>query len=217
MSEFNEYAKQVDKIARASFKEYETAADALKKAEDQVSSLRRDYHSVNSPQYAIKSAKAQANYLEAKDALRMAKRSLEEHEKEISALRQNLSNAVAKHFAADPSALDSNTMELLKSGILKSNDYEPMLNNALESGNHTMARMISKYADKDAQAEGKRSGFNSQEAKRLRNIAYTAKAYNGDYIMQNFDVIADVYHRATRNPGMIKMWDELTSEVVENF
>lgn len=218
MSEFNEYAKQVDEIARASFKEYETAADALKKAEDQVSSLRREYHSVNSPQYAAKSTRAQADYLEAMEGLKKAKKSLGEREKEISALRQNLSDAVAKRFVADPASLDSNTMELLKSGILKSNEYESLMKNALQTGNHTMARMIGKYAEKEAQAEDKRHGGNTPTARHLRQIAYMASVCNGGYIMQNFDTIADVYHRATRNPGsMIKMWDELTSEIVANF
>lgn len=217
MSEFNEYAKQVDEIARASFKEYQSAEDALKKAENQVSSLRRSYHSANDTQYAVKSAKAQANYLEAKDSLRMAKKSLEAHEGEISALRQNLSNAIAKRFVADPAALDSNTMELLKSGILKSDEYEALMNKALNTGNHTMARMIGKYAEKEAQAENKRHGGNTPTAKHLRQIVYMANVCTGDYILRNFDLLADVYHRSTRNPSMIKMWDELTSDTIANF
>lgn len=217
MSEFNEYAQKVDEIARTSFKEYQSAQDALKKAESQIYSIRSDYRSGTTPEYELKKARVQANYLEAQDALKTAKRSLAEREKEISALRDNLASAVSNRFIADPSALDKNTMDLLRSGILKSNEYESLMNTALKTGNHTMARMIAKYAEKEAQAENTRNGSNTPTARHLRRVAYMASVCNGDYIMQNFDYLADVYHRSARNPAMIKEWDSLTTDAVANF
>lgn len=216
MSEFNQYAKQIDEIARASFKDYETAQNALKQAENQVSDIRRNYSS-SDPDYAVKSARAQADYMEASKALKTAKKSLEVHDREIAGLRKALETEVSNRFVADPSAIDANTMELLRSGILKVGEYESLMNSALKTGNHTMARMIAMYAEKEAQLENKRSGNNSPSARHLRKISHMASVCTGGFILERFDFLADVYHRSSKNPSMIKMWDSLTADAVKNF
>ena len=115
-------------------------------------------------QYAAKSARAQADFLEAKEAYRKAKGVLESHKSEIAALRKELVAELDDHYAADPAALDSNTLELLKSGVLKANEYAKLMDKAQAAGNHTMARMIGKYAADAAEEGGNKYGQNSEQA-----------------------------------------------------
>ena len=216
MSKFNSYARKVNDIATAAFEEYRKTEAAYKKAEEQA----RQYpprHGMVDAQYAAKSARAQADFLEAKEAYRKAKATLESHKSEIAALRKELVSELDDHYAADPAALDSATLELLKSGVLKANEYGKLMEKAQSDGNYTMARMIAKYAGDAAEQRGSKYGQNDEQARTLRAISYTAGPTNGSNTLQAFDLMADVYNRAVNNPGMIDHWGELTAETVENF
>ena len=216
MSKFNSYAKKLDEQARAAFKAYRDAEAAYKKAEQKA----REYpqrHGMVDAQYAAKSARAQADFLEAKEAYRKAKGVLESHKSEIAALRKELVAELDDHYAADPAALDSNTLELLKSGVLKANEYAKLMDKAQSDGNYTMARMIAKYAGDAAAERGNKYGQNDEQARVLRGISYTANQNNGNETLQAFDLMGDVYNRAVNNPGMIDHWGELTSNALENM
>ena len=216
MSKFNSYARKVNDIATAAFEEYRKTEQAYKKAEEQARQYPQRMGMIDA-QYAAKSARAQADFLEAKEAYRKAKGVLESHKSEIAALRKELIAELDDHYAADPAALDSATLELLKSGILKPNEYAKLMDAATGRGNHTMERMIAKYAGDAAADVGKKYGDNSEQARTLRAISYTADQNNGNDTLQAFDLMADVYSRAVNNPAMINHWGELTGEIVENF
>lgn len=216
MSKFNSYARKVNDIATAAFEEYRKTEQAYKKAEEQA----RQYpqrHGMVDAQYAAKSARAQADFLEAKEAYRKAKGVLESHKSEIAALRKELIAELDDHYAADPAALDSSTLELLKSGVLKANEYAKLMDKAQSDGNYTMARMIAKYAGDAAAEVAKKYGQNDEQARVLRGISYTANQNNGNETLQAFDLMGDVYNRAVNNPGMIDHWGELTSNALENM
>ena len=215
MSKFNSYARKVNDIATAAFEEYRKTEQAYKKAEEQA--RKYPQRMGVDAQYAAKSARAQADFLEAKEAYRKAKGVLESHKSEIAALRKELVAELDDHYAADPAALDSATLELLKSGVLKANEYAKLMDKAQSDGNYTMARMIAKYAGDAAAERGNKYGQNDEQARVLRGISYTANQNNGNETLQAFDLMGDVYNRAVNNPGMIDHWGELTSNALENM
>lgn len=216
MGKFHSYGEKVNEIATAAFNKYRKAEKAYRAAED----LRNKYPQrmgMVDAEYAAKSARAQADYLEAKEDLSKAKIAMQNHNIEIAALRKELAAELDDHYAADPAKLDSSTLELLKSGILKPNEYAKLMNAATESGNHTMARMIAKYAGDAAADVGKRYGDNSEQARTLRAISYTANQNNGNDTLQAFDLMAEVYSRTSNNPAMMDAWGELTDAAAESL
>ena len=216
MSKFNNYGRKVDEIARAAFEEYRKAEQAYKRAEEQAKQYPQRNGYVNA-EYAAKSARAQADYLEAKEAFTAAKAAFGSHRGEIASLRRELVQELNNHYAADPAALDANTLELMRAGILKPSEYAKLMDKAQSDGNHTMARLIAKYANDTATARGERYGDNDQTARELRAISYTAKQNDGSETLQAFDVMTEAFRRTVDNPAMIDAWDEITSSIVENM
>lgn len=212
MSKFNEYGKKVNAIATEAFKKYREAEAAFKRAEEQQRKYPQRQGIVDA-EYAAASARAYADLLTAKENFKRAKDEFSSHNSEIAALRKQLVADLDANFAADPAALDSNAIELLRSGILKASEYQRMMDKAQRDGNFTMARMVARYAGDAAISAGKQYGENDTRARELRAIAYKADENNGNNTLQAFDLLADVYSRATRNPYMIDSWDDLTGEV----
>jgi len=216
MSKFNDYGKKVDAIAREAFKKYREAEAAYKRAEDQQRKYPQRQGIVDA-EYAAKAARAFADFTQAKADMKRAKEEFSAHNAEIAALRKQLVADLDKHYSADPAALDGNTLELLKSGVLKPAEYARMMDQAQSSGNHTMARMIAKYAGDAATSAGKQYGENDSRARELRAISYRANDNNGANTLAVFDLMANVYSRATENPYMIDSWDSLTGEAAEKM
>ena len=216
MSKFNSYAKKVDEMAKAAFEAYRKAEAAYKKAEEKAREYPQRQGMVNA-EYAAKSARAQADYLEAKAALYAASRAAASHTSEIQAMRKDLAADLEKEYSVNPAALDSATLELLKSGIMNAGEYTKLLEQAKAANNPTMVRMIGKYAADAAKARGESHGMNDREAQALRMAEYNSRTYTGGDRLEAFDNMVSLYHRCTNNPGMIDHWGEFTAETVENF
>ena len=216
MSKFNSYAKKVDEMAKAAFEAYRKAEAAYKKAEEKAREYPQRQGMVNA-EYAAKSARAQADYLEAKAAFDAAKRAFASHTSEIQAMRKDLAADLEKEYSVNPAALDSATLELLKSGIMNAGEYTKLLEQAKAANNPTMVRMIGKYAADAAKARGESHGMNDREAQALRMAEYNSRTYTGGDRLEAFDNMVSLYHRCTNNPGMIDHWGEFTAETVENF
>ena len=73
MSKFNSYARKLDEQAKAAFAEYREAEAAYKKADIERSRYPQKAGYVT-PEYAAKSARAQADFLEARQAFETARR-----------------------------------------------------------------------------------------------------------------------------------------------
>ena len=216
MSKFNSYAKKLDEQARAAFKAYRDAEAAYKKAEQKA----KEYPPRNGfvdASYAAKSARAQADFLEAKQAYETARRTFRESDTQFNAMRRELAAAIDDAYSADPAQLDTATLELLKSGILTGSEYAKLLEQAKAASNPTMVRMIGRYAGEAAKARGESHGMNDREATALRMAEYNSRSYTGGDRLQAFDNMVELYHRCTNNPAMIDHWDEFTAETVENF
>lgn len=221
MSKFNSYAKKADQIAKAAFEEYRKAEKALTDAQaalDKTPEYKLGMSSeLHTYQYQAERAAKQDALMKAKENFTRAKSQYEKHLDEIKALRNDLEADVNSFYAADPAALDNNTLELLKSGILKNSDYQKLMDKAESEANYTMIRMIAKYAGEAAEAEAKRSSDHDPKAMELRAISYKARQCDGKDTLDAFDVMTDVYSRSINNPAMIDQWDRLTGDIVENL
>ena len=207
MSKYKIYGQRADELARAAFKKVTDTAAALEKAENQARVYPQRSGMVDA-NYAAKSARAQADLLEAKQAHEQAKRELQNIDRELANIRAELERELAKDNRADPDAVDAATMDLLKSGILNTEDYIGLIER--HSGNRTMQRLIKGYAMTAAD-----SMSNTQDRQKLKALAMSMNTDSDT--LHNFDVIAEVCHRAANNTGMIQHYDSLTAEALQNL
>lgn len=210
MSEFNDFAKKADAIIRDAFKEYRFAEKALEFATRAKDATPRRLGS--GAEYEAKAARAEATYLDAKQGLQSAKRSMSAYSDRLAILRKELVEALDKAYCVNPARIDANVLELLKSGIVRPNEYARLYDEAANSDNVTMCRLIGKYAESAAGEFG-----NTPEGAKLRYIANNAKKLDGRQYLQSYDGIADTFRRCVNNPAMISRWDELTADVINEF
>lgn len=216
MSKFKQYAQRADEAAREAFKVFQDAQEKLNKAEEK----RREYPKragLVSDDYLAKSARAEADYQEAKNNMRAATENMQIVGEQMRGIRRDLAAELEKHYRADPAAIDAETLELLKSGILKPSEYSALYEKAEAAGNHTMQRLIGKYAQDAADAPDAKQRYTAEEASTLRIIGNDSRNVNGAEYLQGFDVIVDVYNRCVRTPSLERKWDMLTNEVIDAF
>ena len=211
MSRFNSYAKKLNEIANATFEEYRRAEAAVKSAESRYNAYPR--RNGADPAYMAKSARAEADLAEARNAFDQMRRHLfDDKRREIAAVRAELEKAVFDAFAADPKAVDMNTLALMNSGILTAAEYNRLIDSANAAGNHTMVRLLAQSAKDRADKVN-----DSDTAREYRLVAQKGKGANGREFLEAFDYMGDVFNRCERNFSLAGKWDELTADVVENF
>ena len=211
MSRFNDYAKKLNEIANATFEEYRRAEAAVKSAESRYNAYPR--RNGADPAYLAKSARAEADLCEARNAFDQMRRHLfDDKRREIAAVRAELEKAVFDAFAADPKAVDMNTLALMNSGILTAAEYNRLIDASTAAGNHTMVRLLAQSAKDRADKVN-----DSDTAREYRLVAQKGKGANGREFLEAFDYMGDVFNRCERNFSLAGKWDELTADVVENF
>ena len=211
MSRFNSYAKRMNEIANAAFAEYREKEAAVKSAESRYNAYPR--RNGADPAYLARSARAEADLCEARNAFDQMRRHLfDDKRKEIAAVREELEKAVFDAFAADPKAVDMNTLALMNSGILTAAEYNRLIDASTAAGNHTMVRLLAQSAKDRADKVN-----DSDTAREYRLVAQKGKGANGREFLEAFDYMGDVFNRCERNFSLAGKWDELTADVVENF
>lgn len=211
MSKFNGYARKVNEIANAAFAEYREKEAAVKSAESRYNAYPR--RNGADPAYMAKSARAEADLSEARNAFDQMRRHLfDDKRKEIGSVREELEKAVFDAFAADPKAVDMNTLALMNSGILTAAEYNRLIDASTAAGNHTMVRLLAQSAKDRADKVN-----DSDTAREYRLVAQKGKGANGREFLEAFDYMGDVFNRCERNFSLAGKWDELTADVVENF
>ena len=211
MSKFNGYARKVNEIANAAFAEYREKEAAVKSAESRYNAYPR--RNGADPAYMAKSARAEADLAEARNAFDQMRRHLfDDKRKEIAAVREELEKAVFDAFAADPKSVDSNTLALMNSGILTAAEYNRLIDASTAAGNHTMVRLLAQSAKDRADKVN-----DSDTAREYRLVAQKGKGANGREFLEAFDYMGDVFNRCERNFALAGKWGELTADVVENF
>ena len=212
MSKFNSYARKVNEIANAAFDEYREKEAAVKSAESRYNAFPR--RNGADPAYLAKSARAEADLAEARNAFDQMRRHLfDDKRKEIGSVREELEKAVFDAFAADPKAVDMNTLALMNSGIMTADEYSRLIDSAIASGNYTMTRLLAKSA---ADMAEKTTG-DADVSRSYRLVSHKGKGANGHEYMEAFDFLASTFNRCERNFALTGKWDELTADVVENF
>ena len=212
MSKFNNYAKKLNEIANATFTEYQAKSDAVKSAESKYNAY--PWRDGADPTYLAKSARARADLAEAKAQFEHCRRHLfEEQRKDIAVIRAELVEALGKEYAADPKAVDTNTLALMNSGIMTADEYSRLIDSAIASGNFTMTRLLAQSA---ADMAEKTTG-DADISRSYRLVSHKGKGMDGREYLQAFDFLTDTFNRCERNFALSTKWDELTSPVVDSF
>lgn len=212
MSKFNDYARKLNEIANATFEEYRRAEAALKSAESRYNAYPR--RNGADPSYLAKSARAEADLAEARNAFEQVRRHLfDDKRREIAAVRAELETALGNEYAADPSKVDMNTLALMNSGILTAAEYNRLIDSANAAGNHTMVRLLAQSA---ADMAEKTKG-DADVSRSYRLASHKGKGMDGREYLQAFDFLADTFNRCERNFALTTKWGELTSPVVDSF
>ena len=211
MSKFNSYARKVNEIANAAFAEYRGKEAAVKSAESRCNAFPR--RNGADPAYLARSARAEADLCEARNAFDQMRRHLfDDKRREIAAVRAELEKALGDEYAADPSKVDMNTLALMNSGILTAAEYNRLIDASTAAGNHTMVRLLAQSAKDRADKVN-----DSDTAREYRLVAQKGKGANGREFLEAFDYMGDVFNRCERNFALAGKWGELTADVVENF
>ena len=212
MSKFNNYARKLNEIANATFEEYRRAEAAVKSAESRYNAYPR--RNGADPAYMARSARAEADLAEARNAFEQVRRHLfDDKRREINAIRAELVTALGNEYAADPSKVDMQTLELMRSGIMSADEYNRLIDSATAAGNHTMVRLLAQSAADMAE----KSKSDSDTARNYRIVAQKGNGMDGREYLQAFDFMSDTFNRCERNFALTKKWDELTAPVVESF
>jgi hypothetical protein len=212
MSRFNDYAKKLNEIANGTFEEYRRAEAAVKSAESRYNAYPR--RNGADPAYMAKSTRAEADLAEARNAFEQMRRHLfDDKRREIAAVRAELEKAVGDAFAADPTKVDMQTMELLRSGIMSADEYNRLIDRATANGNPTMARMIAQSAADMAE----RTKGDADVSRSYRLVSHKGKGMNGQEYLDAFDCLCRTFNRCERNFALSTKWDELTSPIVDSF
>jgi len=207
MGKYKTYADRVDTLAREAFAKVKDATAALEKAERQAAAYPQRNGMVDADYYA-KSARAAADLAEAKQNYTAALRGISALNEQIQGIRRELAAQIDKDNRANPEAVDTATLELLKSGILKESDYVGLLEKY--NDNLTMTRLIKKHIEDDAKIMG-----DTPARQHLMGLALSVNTDSA--ALQNFDVLADVCHRAEHNTRMIDSYETLTAQARANM
>lgn len=211
MSKFNNYARKLNEIANGTFEEYRKAEAAVKSAESKYKEYPRRMGA--DAAYMAKSARAEADLAEARNAFEQVRRHLfDDKRREINAIRAELVTALGNEYAADPKAVDMNTLALMNSGILTAAEYNRLIDASTAAGNHTMVRLLAQSAKDRADKVN-----DSDTAREYRLVAQKGKGMDGRQYLEAFDYMGDVFNRCERNFSLAGKWDELTADVVESF
>ena len=214
MSRFNSYAKRLDEMAKAALNEHKAKAEAYKAAMDKESSFPKNMKGIL-PKYAADHAVARQKMLEARDEYQNSKKHLEEVRRELLGLRKELAADIDAAYSADPTKIDANVLELLRSGILTPREYNKLIDDAHAAENPTLARVIGRYADEAAQVADNNN--DRTKANELRVAARKARANNGSSSLDTFDSLISLYDRCTTSGSLISKWDEIAGEAIDNF
>ena len=212
MSQYNHFAKDLDTAFKEAREKYTAAHNAVEQARKAMQNAGTD---------AMKKQIATLQLQDAETNLRKeAVRIWAEFDAKAADLRRALEKEVQTSNLADPSAIDNNALELMKTGVLSPADYAAFMERF--DSNPTMLKLVGHYA-----AEAAKTTDSRREAAALNAIALDCQSGEGA-VMRAWDSISaisdscgdgDGYRR--KSPGVIvsmsEKWDDLAGEAVENF
>lgn len=214
MSEFNRFAKELDAAFRTARSEYAAVYDELAKAKENASAAGLD---------AVKKQVATLQLQEAEKKMRQETgRIWSVFDAKAAELRSALEKEVQTSNLADPSAIDSNAVELMKTGVLTVDDYFGFADRY--DGNPTMLKLIGHYAKEAADSAGDRKDkvaltVLAQDC--AKGAGPTLKAWDSMMTAANYCSGRGGSGNRRPTPGvtlsMGEWWEQLSGEIVENF
>nr|DAV30069.1 MAG TPA: hypothetical protein [Caudoviricetes sp.] len=214
MSEFNHFAKELDAAFRTARSEYAAVYDELTKAKENASAAGLD---------AVKKQIATLQLQEAENKMRTeTERIWAAFDAKAAELRSALEKEVQISNLADPSAIDSNAVELMKTGILTVDDYFGFADRY--DGNPTMLKLIGHYAKEAADSADDRKDkvaltVLAQDC--AKGTGKTLKAWDSMMTAANYCSGRGGSGNRRTTPGVVvsmgEWWDQLSGEIIENF
>lgn len=216
MSQFNIYARKLDTAFKEARSEYNTAFCALQEAQQASRDANAwkpgdsaEEKQVRTTRAALKLHDAEATFNE------VSARVWDNFKATRRTIRAELEQAVRTAYIVDPNAINSNALELMKSGVMTSDDYAAFVKKY--GNNPTMLRLISHYSAAAAKAQD-----NSGEAIALNAISEACQGWKGK-VLQKYDDLSDYcgnitgYEEPDEVSRVSEKWDELSLNAVENF
>lgn len=223
MTKYNVYAKQLDAAFRTARDEYAKSyaeLQAAQQANEDAGAWRPDDDAANK-QLRVATTALELNKAEA--AFKITETKVwPEFDAKCKELRKELEKDVQKDGLANPDAIDANTVELLKAGVLTVEDYYSLAERY--EGNSTMLRLLGKYALDESIASG-----DIKEAAALRMFSDNCKngagavlrAWNELEGLASYCSGRGGNRNAATSPDMVvsmgKWWEELAGQSIENF
>lgn len=223
MTKYNVYAKQLDAAFRTARDEYAKSyaeLQAAQQANEDAGAWRPDDDAANK-QLRVATTALELNKAEA--AFKITETKVwPEFDMKCKELRKELEKDVQKDGLANPDAIDANTVELLKAGVLTVEDYYSLAERY--EGNSTMLRLLGKYALDESIASG-----DIKEAAALRMLSDNCKngagavlrAWNELEGLASYCSGRGGNRNAATSPDMVvsmgKWWEELAGQSIENF
>ena len=214
MSEFNHFAKELDAAFRTARSEYAAVYEELAKAKENASAAGLD---------AVKRQIATLQLQEAEKKMRQeTERIWSVFDAKAAELRSALEEEVQTSNLADPSAIDSNAVELMKTGVLTVDDYFSFADRY--DGNPTMLKLIGHYAKEAADSADDRKDkvaltVLAQDC--AKGTGKTLKAWDSMMTAANYCSGRGGSGNRRTTPGvtlsMGEWWEQLSGEIIENF
>lgn len=214
MSKYNSYARNLDAAFRAARDEYTAVYNELTKAKENASAAGLD---------AVKQQIATLQLQEAENKMRTeTARIWAAFDAKAAELRSALEKEVQTSNLADPSAIDSNAVELMKTGVLTVDDYFGFADRFSE--NPTMLKLVGYYAKEAADGTDERKDrvaltVLAQDC--AKGTGKTLKAWDSMMTAANYCSGRGGSGNRRPTPGvtlsMGEWWEQLSGEIIENF
>lgn len=223
MSRYNTYAQRLDTTFRSARDEYAAAYDNLVQARRADTDAKAWRPNDTAEDKQLRTATAALDLSKAEAEFKIADgRIWPGFDAMCKELRKELEKDVQKDGLANPDAIDANTVELLKAGVLTVEDYYSLAERY--EGNSTMLRLLGKYALDESIASG-----DIKEAAALRMLSDNCKngagavlrAWNELEGLASYCSGRGGNRNAATSPDMVvsmgKWWEELAGQAIENF
>ena len=214
MSQYNHYAKDLDAAFKEAREKYTAAYNTVEQARKAMQDAGTD---------TLRKQIATLQLQEAESSLRKeAVRIWAEFDTKAADLRRALEKEVQASNLADPSAIDSNAVELLKTGVLDVDDYFSFADRY--DKNPTMLKLIGHYAKEaadNADSTKDRVALICLAQDCARGTGTTLRAWDEMMTVANYCSGRGGSGNRRNNPGvtlsMGEWWEQLATDVVENF
>ena len=213
-TKYNHFAKDLDAAFKAARNEYAAAYNAVEQTRKAMQDAGQD---------ALKRQIATLQLQEAEKKMRQETgRIWSVFDAKAAELRRALEKEVQTSNLADPSAIDGNAVELMKTGVLTVDDYFGLADRYGE--NPTMLKLIGHYAKEAADSAGDRKDtvaltVLAQDC--AKGAGPTLKAWDSMMTAANYCSGRGGSGNRRITPGvtlsMGEKWEQLSGEIVENF